>query len=248
MNRFFAILIFAVLPYCLSGCASSGGARVDIEMPSFTQRFLGPKMNVVVSNKLNLYFELYIIGDFVGRIGPGGVAHGSYRCGIENAPVPMLIKAYSDPLCSNYVGAAMYSQNAFSGYPVLWEIRNISYVQGIGDAFRFGFGGTNPVGGSVEINVPSVGARSIAVLQVLNNTKRDAVVRLIDHRGEVREVLVKALGGFYPIIIENFLNGAPVGVVLDVAFIDENGNSTGGFSYPFYVPKNFPQAVQILLN
>ena len=230
------------------GCASS--SMITVEVPAPLMSMFGPKMEVVGSNKTNFFLELFVLDEFVAFIAPGGMVRGTYRCGIPNAPVPMVVRAFADAARKSYIGCAYSAPYSMQGYPAVWEIRNVQML----DPSAAWLIATNFVryparlGDAVTVNIPSFQVRSETALQIVNNTRHDAVLRLSSYRGKTYESRISASGGFHCSVIGNDWNTMPIAAVVDVAFVDERGNFLGGFSREFSLATYAPYAVQFVLD
>ncbi|MEK7162351.1 MAG: hypothetical protein AAB730_00650 [Patescibacteria group bacterium] len=235
---------------------SSGGAEFlgDI-INSVTGLDLGPATSVMIGNPTPFYFEVAILNSTF-NIEPSGSIHDSWHVEFDWSQLPVTIRAFTDKDHVNLVGVAQRVLEIRRDQPTVWLVNQIFFLDG---GWRGYSSHVSPypqpdLGMDKEVNIPRIATKSTNVVEIINGTLFDFIVRESRTKGRISDLLglsvsnadavVKPGGIYRSTTFDMYRSGR---IIRQAIFIDRG--RFVGYADPieFYISPDGPRAQQVLL-
>lgn len=140
---------------------------------------IGPSTSLTITNLTPFYAELHFIEHHDVEVAPGQAVFDKWHYEFDHTVVPIAVQFYRDSSMTFEEGVEGYVVYITKGQPSSWTITSLHDLNGAVKTFGDRSGYPSPMlGGERQIDIPRIAILSTAVIQVINDTRMEAQVRL----------------------------------------------------------------------
>lgn len=249
------ISIIGCSPATMTIRSSGGAAFLGNIVSSVTGLSIGPGTSVSIGNVTPFYFEVVILNSTF-NIEPGGSIHDSWYVEFDRSQLPVTVRVFTDKDRTNLIGMAQRVLEIQKDQPTMWVVNQISFLDGSWRGYSYVSPYPQPdLGTDWKVNIPRIAAKSTSIIEIINGTLFDVVVRESRLKGKLSDLLklnvsnadsVVGPGGIYrSTTLDMYHSGK---LIRQVLFVDKG--RLVGYTNPmeFNADPNGPRATQMLLT